>query len=104
MHSLNQSTELQIRRAGVRLTMRLLEEIRDSITVFKPSKSLTMLSELAAESNSGSPTVEIDLVLSGGGLKGYFVIGCVDILLHEMEKRNIKIARIAGGLVFQNII
>lgn len=41
--------------------------------------------------------VEIDIVVSGGGLKGYFMTGCSHILKHELNKQNISIRRIAGA-------
>lgn len=55
----------------------------------------------AATSNTLSkpkkPKVEIDIVVSGGGLKGYFMTGCSHILKHELKKQNISIRRIAGA-------
>jgi hypothetical protein len=40
--------------------------------------------------------VEIDLVISGGGIKGYFMTGASHILKHELRKQNIRIRRISG--------
>jgi hypothetical protein len=40
--------------------------------------------------------VEIDLVISGGGIKGYFMTGASHILKHELKKQNIRIRRISG--------
>jgi hypothetical protein len=38
----------------------------------------------------------IDVVISGGGLKGYFVTGASVVLKKELDARNITIARAAG--------
>jgi hypothetical protein len=65
MYRNNSSNE---KRSSVSLTERLLSEIQDSISVFRPSKSLSMLSNLAHEE---SPAAEIDVVISGGGMR-YF--------------------------------
>ena len=40
---------------------------------------------------------EIDIVISGGGFKGYLMTGCASILRHELNKRNIRVGRIAGA-------
>lgn len=42
------------------------------------------------------PVAEIDLVISGGGLKGFFMCGAAHVLRKELSKRNIEINRIAG--------
>jgi hypothetical protein len=42
------------------------------------------------------PVAEIDLVISGGGLKGFFMCGAAHVLRKELAKRNIEINRIAG--------
>ena len=83
-------------RKQVVLTQRILQEIKDSLTVFKPSKSLSMLTELAADYKE-TAAAEIDLVCSGGGMKGYFMTGCYDVLENELNKRNIHIRRVAGA-------
>lgn len=38
----------------------------------------------------------VDIVISGGGLKGYFVTGASFVLKKELEARNITIARASG--------
>jgi predicted acylesterase/phospholipase RssA len=78
------------------LTGNILGEIKKSLKVFKPSKSLSMLTKLAEEEQK-THAAEIDLVISGGGMKGYFMTGCYDILAYELKRRNIKIARVAGA-------
>jgi predicted acylesterase/phospholipase RssA len=40
---------------------------------------------------------DIDIVISGGGLKGYFVTGCSHVLLHELKKHDVVVQRIAGA-------
>jgi len=77
-----------------RLCKELLDLISDSVLTFRPSKSLGSLNNLRDHSE---PAVEIDIVISGGGLKGYFMSGCSHILLGELAKQNVKIARIAGA-------
>jgi hypothetical protein len=109
------------------LCIRLLETIRASITTFKPSCSLASLksldnlvsftddgvddlgfssvtslnntrkSTLKRETPKKSHKAEIDIVVSGGGLKGYFVTGCSHILKSELKKQNIGIRRVAGA-------
>lgn len=83
-------------RKQIALTLRVLQEIKDSLTMFKPSKSLSMLTELAEDYKETS-AAEIDLVCSGGGMKGYFMTGCYDVLESELSKRNIRIRRVAGA-------
>ena len=72
-------------RHSVALTERLLDEIRRSIRVFKPSKSLSMLSKLAEDYEREHVAAEIDIVISGGGMKGYFMTGAYDILYQELS-------------------
>jgi hypothetical protein len=101
------------------LCIKLLDTIKSSVSTFKPSESLANIPTLESisheslydyfvpdeehapatrkESKSKSPAVEIDLVISGGGLKGYFMTGCAHILKHELKKQNISIRRIAGA-------
>ena len=43
-----------------------------------------------------APIADIDIVISGGGLKGYFMVGSTYILAKEMKKRRLRVARIAG--------
>ena len=84
-------------RSTVVLTERLLAEIAASLKVFKPSKSLQMLSQLSEDYKTDKAKAEIDIVISGGGMKCYFMTGAYSILLHELKRRNIKIARVAGA-------
>jgi hypothetical protein len=104
-------TETDRKRHG--LCLKLLETIKHSVSTFKPSESLACLQTLQSISNENlqsyfvsetdsvpykkKPKVEIDLVISGGGLKGYFMTGCSSILKHELRKQNIEIRRIAGA-------
>lgn len=37
------------------------------------------------------------LTYLGGGLKGYFVCGCVAVLQQQLQSHNIEIARVAGA-------
>ena len=70
-------------RASVALTERILTEISTSLTCFKPSKSLAMLSALA-DDYAHEAMAEIDLVITGGGMKGYFMAGCYHILASKL--------------------
>lgn len=105
----------KIAKERTRLTVRLMKEICESVQIFRPSESLYNLDQLGEMSyectNADSPgdkennasggddqdCIEIDVVLSGGGLKGYFMSGASFVLLRELKKRNIKIARISGA-------
>ena len=94
-------------RPHVRLTLKLLDEISKSIAVFRPSKSLADLTKRKSSKNmfqldvaytdAALPAAEIDIVISGGGLKGYFMCGAVSILKHELQRYNVKIARVCGA-------
>ena len=113
-------------RASIQLTMTLLEQISNSIHVFRPSKSLAEITQTEAKrkqqlsqlssrllyldggdinssSNGTGPgggvssVADIDIVISGGGLKGYFMAGASAILQKELIKNNVKIARVAGA-------
>jgi hypothetical protein len=99
------------------LCIKLLDSIKSSVSTFKPSASLALIPTLESishenlydyfvheeeihspkESKIKLPKVEVDLVISGGGLKGYFMTGCMHILKHELRKQNIAINRIAGA-------
>eukprot|EP00605_Chrysophyceae_sp_TOSAG23-4_P002887 GSChrysophyteH1.ASY1.ANO1.3182.1 assembled CDS len=85
------------------LCLSLLDQISRSVQVFRPSESLYNLHQMHNDYDDATrvvgPTdedVEIDVVLSGGGLKGYFMAGASYVLRKELRKRNIKIARVAG--------
>lgn len=85
-------------RPMVELCEHLLNEIGKSIKVFKPSKSLSMLNSLSSESlREPRHQAEIDIVISGGGMKCYFMTGCHSILVQELNRRGVKIARVAGA-------
>jgi predicted acylesterase/phospholipase RssA len=77
-------------------------EIADSIKTFKPSKSLAMLTSKKYDDDEGpgksnKPTAQVDVVISGGGMKGYFVCGCAAVLQRQLQTHNIEIARVAGA-------
>jgi hypothetical protein len=94
-------------RASTVLTEKIIAEISDSVRVFRPSKSLHELvsghegqageEDEEAAAAAPSPTATIDLVVSGGGLKGYFVCGCVSVLQRQLASHNIHIARVSGA-------
>lgn len=84
-------------RSSVELCEHLLNEIGNSLKVFKPSKSLMVLNKLTEEYKKDSAAAEIDICISGGGMKCYFMTGCHAILMHELKKRNIRIARVSGA-------
>lgn len=95
-------------RPSTVLTEKIIAEISDSVRVFRPSRSLHQLvkdrREEEEEVRSGPihhssppPTASIDLVVSGGGLKGYFVCGCVAVLQRQLASNNIHIARVSGA-------
>lgn len=88
-------------RASTVLTEKIITEISDSIKVFKPSRSLHQLTTENRSSEggilTGAPAASIDLVVSGGGLKGYFVCGCLSVLQQQLAQHNIHIARVSGA-------
>ena len=84
-------------RDSTALTEKLLEDIKRSIFTFRPSKSLQSITSMKEDDRNQLPVTEIDVVISGGGLKGYFMAGASSVLLSELNKQNIKIARIAGA-------
>jgi Patatin-like phospholipase len=115
------------RKQSIKLIEVLLDTIAESVSTFKPSKSLAIISRkhdeetraaeyfdsLPQPDDSGSendnaslrgsskgslsPAVaEIDLVISGGGFKGYFMCGAAHVLTKELAKRNMRINRIGG--------
>ena len=104
------------------LCTQLLDQISCSMRVFRPSESLYNLDQMVYDNNRCSDRdgqegldldddnneetmlvypveedISIDVVLSGGGLKGYFMVGAGNILQKELDKRKMKIARIAGA-------
>ena len=87
-----------VKRQSTILTLSLLEQISCSVSSFKPSSSLAELALLQKEKykSEANPIAEIDVVISGGGMKGYFMVGAVYILAKEMIKNNVKIARCSG--------
>jgi Patatin-like phospholipase len=112
------------RISSIKLIEIILDTIADSVSTFRPSKSLAYISQQQDEEtkvesseviDSGSETdstgsknslmastesppsvAEIDLVISGGGFKGYFMCGAAHVLMKELAKRNMRINRIAG--------
>ena len=81
--------ELQ-HESDAKLLNRLLTVVSESITTFRPSPSLADLS-------GHGPPEEIDVVVSGGGLKGYFLIGARTVLESQLERRNLRVRRYAGA-------
>lgn len=79
------------------LCERMLNDVANSVTKFKPSASISAMAQMDEGGNFEVPEFEIDLVLTGGGLKGYFMAGASYILLRELEKQNVRIARVAGA-------
>ena len=111
------------RTSSIKLIEVILDTIADSVSIFRPSKSLANIyqqderyradspdqDEISSDSDdsssSGTPparsmtpvaVAEIDLVISGGGFKGYFMCGAAHVLTKELAKRNMRINRIAG--------
>ena len=64
-------------RDTIVLTEKILKKISASVVTFRPSKSLAELSSPRSVdvSNSPEPVAEIDVVISGGGMKCYYVAG-----------------------------
>jgi hypothetical protein len=64
-------------RDSILLTEKIIHQISSSIHTFKPSKSLAELSSPRgiARTESPEPVAEIDVVISGGGMKCYYVAG-----------------------------
>jgi hypothetical protein len=89
-------------RPSTMLTEKIIHQISSSIKKFRPSRSLA---ESLAEVECGSPyspvspnpVAEIDVVISGGGMKCYYVCGCIAILQQQLAHNNIKIARVSGA-------
>jgi len=75
----------------------MLESICGSVSQFKPSNSIAASMDLMRGAGIQVPEIEIDLVLSGGGLKGYYMAGASYVLLNELEKQNVRISRVAGA-------
>lgn len=73
------------------LLCQLIDSVSQSIRKFRPSPSLADLSA------AGHRLEEVDVVVSGGGLKGYFVIGARSVLESQLEQRNLSIKRYAGA-------
>ena len=76
--------------ADADLLQRLLGDVSNSIQSFRPSPSLANLSAAGQQE-------EVDIVVSGGGLKGYFVIGARAVLENQLAQRNLKLCRCAGA-------
>ena len=91
--------QAQWRRDYLQL-QRLLDDIDDNATeAFQPSPSLANipLASSLSPPSSPPPSQGIDLVVSGGGLKGYTVMGASLILRRQLQKRGLHIARVAGA-------
>lgn len=82
-HTLSMSNMHPVLRNNIILTCQLLDQISDSIAVFRPSKSLADMNDVSDRLPPGVVVkhhAEIDIVISGGGLKGYFMAGAGRIL------------------------
>lgn len=97
-------SQLMGKRSSTALTLRLIDQIADSVEVFKPSASLYALSRLGndtddvnSQSAANKDPVEIDVVISGGGLKGYFACGALSVLETHLLKQNMRISRVSGS-------
>ena len=73
------------------LLSQLLTTVDDSVSSFKPSPSLADLRRPAGKME------EIDIVVSGGGLKGYFLIGARHVLERQLSSRGLAVRRFAGA-------
>jgi hypothetical protein len=83
----------------VTLTVSILDQIASSIKAFKPSLSFPALCSKASKLNLAgfSSDHDIDVVVSGGGLKGYFVCGSSHVLQYQLRRKGLRIARVAGA-------
>lgn len=100
-----------------RLLLSMLDSVVDGISKFCPSPSLAQLhghvntghhvhGQAGAGAggadgylmhNGNDGTTDIDLVCSGGGLRGYYVTGASYVLQQQLRRRNIRVARFAGA-------
>lgn len=85
------------RSARSALMQQLLEAVCESVTTFRPSASISALVSMVGPLHTAQPDIEIDVVITGGGMKGYFMAGASHVLLRELDKQNVKIARVAGA-------
>lgn len=58
---------------------------------------LNSISNDSQERDTQEVAAEIDMVISGGGMKCYFATGAMDVLKHAIGNHNIQIARFAGA-------
>jgi hypothetical protein len=71
---------------------------RPSSAAAPPPRGAAPTSPSRAELNINSTSSNsIDLVVSGGGLKGYFLMGASLILRRQLARRGLHIARVAGA-------
>jgi hypothetical protein len=86
-------------RTSTQLTEKILRSIANSVPIFRPSQSLAALSEESTLSppSESEKLAEIDLVISGGGLKFYHVMGSIAVLQKQFQQNKIQIARVAGA-------
>ena len=71
---------------------------RPSSAAAPPPRGAAPKSPSRAELNTNSNSSNsIDLVVSGGGLKGYFLMGASLILRRQLARRGLHIARVAGA-------
>ena len=81
--------ELTWKRDYARLA-RLLDAVDASVSQFRPSPSL------ADVTRSSGPCPKVDLVISGGGLKGYSMVGATLLLKRHFERRGVELGRVSG--------
>jgi predicted acylesterase/phospholipase RssA len=84
------SLELKWERDYARVA-RLLDAVDATVSHFRPSPSLA---DVAGSGNLPRPVV--DLVISGGGLKGYSMVGATLLLRRHLERRGIDLGRVSG--------
>jgi hypothetical protein len=88
-------------RTSTQLTEKILHSIANSVQIFRPSQSLAVLSEEGSQPSpdalESTSVAEIDVVISGGGLKFYHVMGSIAVLQKQFHQNKIKIARVAGA-------
>ena len=86
------SLELRWDRDYARLS-RLLGAVDASVSKFRPSPSLADLTGGGVEDRREQT---VDLVISGGGLKGYSMVGATLLLKQHFARRGIELGRVSG--------
>lgn len=80
--------------ADAELLAHILTAVDASVAAFRPSPSLA---DVGSADAAAAPATEIDLVCSGGGLKGYFMVGAREVLERQLKRRNMVVRRYAGA-------